>query len=138
MLIALLAMIGLAPAQAVHDPCFGPSWAISAQTALVCDFKEASTAAVEGLARGYIGTRTGTKFDVVRLNGAIVKAVLVSERTVSRKEAQEAAVAIGENGGWVDAAGTAHGTANTWTLNLAPYVKASPSALVAILPQIKS
>ncbi|MDR8877548.1 hypothetical protein [Burkholderia multivorans] len=134
MLMALLALIGLAPAEATHNPCMGPTWALSAQTALACDFQDANAAASILHRDTYRGERTHTSFIVVRLNGSIAKAILVSDKVESEADARKDAALIGANGGWVDQSGVAHGTADSWAINIAQTgFPAKQGALVSLV-----
>ena len=136
MLMALLAMIGLAPTQAAHDPCLGPAWAVSERMAVVCDFKDASAAAIANPRARYAGSRTGVTFSVASFSGVRTRLILVSDKAVDLSEAQKVVPMIGANGGWVDASGIAHGAADAWALDThqpgTQEVKAG--ALVALLP----
>ncbi|WP_241294355.1 hypothetical protein [Burkholderia stabilis] len=119
MLMALLILIGLAPAEAAHNLCAGPTWALSAQTALACDFKDANAAVTIVNRDTFRGERTHTSFIVVRLNGSVAKAILVSDKVESEADARKDAALIGPNGGWIDQSGVAHGAADSWTINIA-------------------
>jgi hypothetical protein len=120
MLMALLAMIGLAPAPAAHNPCLGPTSGLSSGAALACDFSEAEAAARAGILIGYSGPRTHAKFRVVSVPDADGRPVpvLLAERTVSPDEAPDDAALIGASGGWVDEAAAAHGANGSWSMDL--------------------
>lgn len=134
MLMAILAMIGLAPAQAAHDPCLGPSWAVSERVAVACDFKDANAAATNGIPGGYVGSRSKVAFRLAPLHGVAYKAVLVSDKVVRESDSQTDTALIGSHGGWVDETGTAHGAANSWTLDLTREgIHAKPGSLVALI-----
>ncbi|WP_127837845.1 hypothetical protein [Paraburkholderia fungorum] len=133
--MALLVMIGLAPAQATDNPCFGPTWALSERAALACDFKDASKVAASGIPPGYVGSRTQVSFSLTPLNvGGMRKSILVSNKVVGQADLDTTAAMIGADGGWVDQDGTAHGARNGWTLDLAHEgIHAKAGSLVALL-----
>lgn len=62
MLIGLLVFLGLAPQEAVQNPCFGPTWALSESVALACDFHDATGAFTILHEPRYIGRRTHAAF----------------------------------------------------------------------------
>lgn len=117
-LATLLISVGLAPADARHEPCKMPAWAMGNQHALVCDFKDASAAGVAVLAPNYRGARTHSRFTVSPLRQQIATAILVSDRTVPVGDAPNVATSLGPWGGWVDGSGVMHGAVGAWTMKL--------------------
>ncbi len=110
------------------------TWAISAQTALACDFTGANGAVTILHHDTYRGERTHASFILGRLKGGAAKALLVSDKVESVADARKDASLIGPNGGWVDQAGVAHGAEGTLTLNMAQTgFLTQPGALVSLL-----
>ncbi|MFM0068975.1 hypothetical protein [Paraburkholderia aspalathi] len=117
MLMALLALIGIAPAQAIHDPCFGPVWAMSARTAVSCDFADASKAAVQG-AGNFAGRRTHTAFIITPASPRSALSLVISDRVVSTDDAPEYARDIGVYGGWINESWQVKSYTGAWNAEL--------------------
>lgn len=136
MLMALLALIGLAPAQASHDPCLGPAWAMSARTAVSCDFADASKAATQG-AGTFTGRRTKTAFIITPASPRSGMSLVISDRVVSTDDAPEYAREIGAYGGWINESSQVKSFTGAWNAELHTWgVSASdvkPGTLVEIV-----
>ncbi|BBA45184.1 hypothetical protein BCO37747_07634 [Burkholderia contaminans] len=133
MLIGLLVFLGLAPQEAVQNPCFGPTWALSESVALACDFHDATGAFTILHEPRYIGRRTHAAFSAHPLSYGRGEAILVSDKAVSEADAQKAALEIGASGGWVDQAGVARGAGGSWSVDLSHVgVTAKPGTLVLL------
>jgi hypothetical protein len=116
-LMALLALIGLAPAQASHDPCLGPTWAMSAKDAVSCDFADASRAATHG-AGTYTGRRTKTAFVITPASPRSGMSLVISDRVVSTDDAPEYAREIGAYGGWINESWQVKSYTGAWNAEL--------------------
>ena len=124
MLMALLVFIGLAPAQAAHDPCLGPTWAQSKQMSLACDFDDARTITEVNVPTTVTGQRTRTKFTSTIFTDSAFAAetlgdvLLVNDQPVLMSDAPKYVQLMGPSGGWVDASGTVHGPYDSWVIKL--------------------
>ncbi|HDR9474400.1 hypothetical protein [Burkholderia multivorans] len=117
MLMALLALIGLAPALAGHDPCLRPAWAMSMSSAVSCDFADASKAATRG-AGTYTGRRTKTAFVITPASPRSGMSLVISDRVVSTDDAPEYAREIGAYGGWINESLQVKSYTGTWNSEL--------------------
>ncbi len=134
MLIGLLVFLGLAPQEAVQNPCFSPTRALSESVALACDFHDAMGAFTILHEPRYIGRRTHGAFSAHPLSYGGGEAILVSDKAVSEADAPKAALEIGASGGWVDRAGVARGAGGSWSVDLSHVgVRAKPGTLVLLL-----
>lgn len=113
-----------------------PSWAVSSEIALSCDFDDAAKQVQAHVPMTYIGTRTRTKFVASRIGTQEPGfALLVSGYVAPIEDAPNLANLLGAAGGWVDEKGTVHGANDAWKGNLADTRIASqaPGTLVSLV-----
>ncbi|MGV7242466.1 hypothetical protein [Caballeronia sp. M23-90] len=136
MLMALLALIGLAPAQAADNPCLGPTWALSARSAISCDFADASKAATQGDGK-FVGPRSHTSFVITDVSPRSGMALVISDRVVSIDDAPEYAREVGAYGGWVNESWQVKSYTGAWNAGLRTWgvstADVKPGTLVEIV-----